>query len=201
MSPQRSAIHWDSLREKLAGGAQNRMRSFADNPEKVRSILRDRAAFLATRGERHRHSTSSIRVIQFSLGEERYAVPLSALVGIIPAGEFGNVPGAAPELAGILHARGEIWSVFLLSELLALHRADATPGGLVLLLRDKENRRVGLLIDAAQGIRDVDIQALSSLTGKEAAALSTYIRGSTQDGLMLIDIATLWTHPSFLEAD
>jgi chemotaxis signal transduction protein len=84
-----------------------------------------------------------------ALGAERYALPVSAVQEIAPAGEIWPMPEAPAAVAGLAYLRGLPLPVVSLAALCAL---PATRGGALLVLAH-EGGRLALLVDAVIGVR------------------------------------------------
>ena len=116
-------------------------------------------ASLTARAERLARKPSDRRevcvpVLVFEMRRDRYGIELASLVEAVPHPRIATVPGAPPQLAGVIQVRGEISPVWELSSLLGLADLEADDPGWVLLLR-RESGKAGLRVGTVVGIREI----------------------------------------------
>lgn len=146
--------------------------------DRMEAVYRARAARLARPAEAGRDA-EDLPVLIFHLGDRRYGLELSRLVEVIPHPRCTPVPGAPPQLAGVLQVRGEIRPVWELSRLLNLPDAPAEEPFSVLLLR-KGSREVGLRVNEVREVRLLRPQACMEPD-------SPHIRWITSDSVAILD--------------
>ncbi|HUS04681.1 MAG TPA: chemotaxis protein CheW [Bryobacteraceae bacterium] len=99
-----------------------------------------------------------LEVLVFLLGEERYAVALTDVGEVTPAAAVTRIPGAAPEVLGVIAVRGEILPVMNLRRIVGLpERQDAgqnTPAGHTVLLR-VPGSRFAMTVDRVEGLSSI----------------------------------------------
>jgi purine-binding chemotaxis protein CheW len=127
--PKRSNIDWPAayaaLRESQRLVEQAQVRA----GERLR-IQRERARLLAQKPAAT--VSARIEIVIFRVGPERFALPLSDVAEVVAHPAIAPVPGAPPEIAGVLQVRGEIRPVFALARLFGIEPAEADA---VLLVR------------------------------------------------------------------
>lgn len=87
----------------------------------------------------------------FTLGVERYGVPIEHVREVAELGDVVAVPGAGAPIAGIRHLHGDIIPVLRLPGLLG------APGGRarrIVVVRDGD-RHAGLAVDATSGVEEL----------------------------------------------
>lgn len=146
--------------------------------DRMEAVYRARAARLA-RPLKPGRDAEDLPVLIFHLGDRRYGLELSRLVEVIPHPRCTPVPGAPPQLAGVLQVRGEIRPVWELSRLLNLPDAPAEEPFSVLLLR-KGSREVGLRVNEVREVRLLRPQACMEPD-------SPHIRWITSDSVAILD--------------
>lgn len=150
------------------------------------SILRRRAEQLARPlpGAEFFHAGESILI--FRLAGNRYAAPLPAVAEVLARAERAVVPGAAPEVAGLIQVRGDICPVFHLTVLLGIDAPPASDRTMPILLVRTKSRLVGLLVDEIEEVRTV------SPDGRKAGPPERpHILWVTDDLAAILDIAAL----------
>ncbi|GGH06187.1 hypothetical protein GCM10007036_00450 [Alsobacter metallidurans] len=89
---------------------------------------------------------------------------------ILPVPHLQRPPEAPPPLAGFVDLSGGVLPVVRLAVLLGLEagdRADPFYGHIIRLRRDVAARRIGLLVDRAVGLLDIDPQALRAVPAEQ----------------------------------
>jgi purine-binding chemotaxis protein CheW len=104
------------------------------------------------------------RLIVFRAGAERLALPISAITEVRALGRVTRVPGAPPEVLGIVNLRGRVLTCCDLRLAIGQPKAPPTPNVrvLVLDLRDAE-LAVGLLVDAIEQVVQIPLARLADL--------------------------------------
>ncbi|MGE0408413.1 MAG: chemotaxis protein CheW [Amphiplicatus sp.] len=151
------------------------------------AILDKRTAALA-RTDRATKPRLALPVCLLAQGGARYALPLSALTGVVPAGRLGALPVDAPQILGALFERNVVWLVYSLPKLLggAQSAEDGVETGFFVLLKS-EDRRAALCVEDVEGTSVVDLDSLSAIAPANSSGDASFIRGATADGVMLID--------------
>ncbi len=143
--------NWTGAHDRLEAGRDALERAFTPTAEQVQAVLRERAARLA-RAAPPDSTGEETGVLVFHAGGDRFAIELDRLAGVVAAGPCSPVPGAPPELAGVMQLRGQICPVWEASRLLGREQEEA--GAHVLLLYAGE-RQIGVRVGGALEIRHV----------------------------------------------
>jgi purine-binding chemotaxis protein CheW len=186
----RTAIDWQLARERLAtlGRAE-----IALGAEAQQRVLEERAKLLArpqlkAAGMQRRVADGALELLQFSLGQERYAIETRFVHQLLVPGELTRVPGAPTQLRGVTNLRGNILPVFDLRELLAQSHAPNLDSARWLVLGEREPQ-LCVLADAVEEI--VELEPAALLANERA---SEFVRGITRDARSVLDAARLLAH-------
>src|SRR5437879_4642246 len=114
------SINWAEVKQRLNESQLALDKARADDPERLESVYRQRAAQLADRRAQVSGPVSALRVLVFGLGTERYALEFADLVEMLPFARCTPVPGGPAQLLGVANIHGEIRSVLDLGRLLEL---------------------------------------------------------------------------------
>jgi purine-binding chemotaxis protein CheW len=120
--------------------------------------------------------------LAFRLGRERYAVDVSAVLGVQIVDHVTPVPGSPPFYRGVVNRRGQVLTVLDLCAFFEIE-GSAFPDELVVVQGD--HLQIGLLVQNAEGlvdVRDDEPQPVSQLP---------YVLGVLPDQLILLDIVQL----------
>ena len=133
-----------------------------------------------------------MKVLVFYIGSERYALPLAAVVRVLPVARLAALPGAPAYVAGLLDLHGEPVPVIDLSRL-AGRVPDAVRYDTRILLVDVpaagSMRRLGLKAERVTGV--ASLEGALATTGVAAAPWLGRVApggaGSTHGMLQLVE--------------
>jgi purine-binding chemotaxis protein CheW len=150
----------------------------AGGADRMRAVLRARAAALANEQSRH-PLAPGVPALICRLGPDRYAIELRSLAEVLPRTKCIAVPGGRPEFLGIFNLRGELRPVVDLARVLGYPSDGA--GEFVLI----SHRQVGLRVDGIDGVREIRREELTRPTQ------SRYHLGLAPGNIVLLDIEAL----------
>jgi purine-binding chemotaxis protein CheW len=101
------------------------------------------------------------RMMLLAAGDHLFALPLNAVLEIMPARPYTALPGAGRSVCGLVNVRGRIITVIDLAAHLKLPPASADPDHNVVILEHGQ-RHIGFAIGEIQRILHVDQDALDS---------------------------------------
>lgn len=160
-----------------------------------RELLRRRAKLFAERRSQARAEPGTPMLV-FSLGSERYGLPLHEVCAVRPFAQCAPLPGAPPGLLGVMDIRGDAFSVAELGALLGLAPIAERVPGFVLVLRT--GPRVGFRVDTGLDIRSVVEAQLAPMP--QAVTSSRYLKGLAPDQTMILNLDALLGHPALADA-
>lgn len=142
-------MDWNSIRERLEQAAAAGGESFVQREV----VLSRRAGQIARPLSESEPPASSTVLLIFRAAGSRYALPLTAVAEIVAHAQPAAIPGAPPEIAGLIQLRGDIVPVIHLSCLLGA--ASPFAGDTVLLVKAGA-RTIGAAIESVEEIRAFD---------------------------------------------
>lgn len=146
----------------------------------VAALLAERQSRYGTRDAVARQETW--RLILWSIGDDRFALPLTDVAAVAPMPRITRVPGAPSPLVGVFARGGILHNLF--DPAMALGATPAAEGErMVLILR--HDRCLAFAIDRADGISDIDA-ALAVSDG-----LAHFIAGDGEPGYTLVSLPHL----------
>ena len=183
----RRETRWNEVRERIARVEAALAGSVASDASAIEEVYRRRASQLAARPAAAA-DTATLGVLVFALGTERYAIELSLLAEVFPFRSCTAVPGAPPELLGVINVRGDIRAVLDLGRVLNLGFSGSGATGYVLMTR-RQDQPVGLRVDAIEEVRQIDPSQLTTArASSDPIAGSRFVTALTADTVMLIDV-------------
>lgn len=145
-------IQWDEVRRRLRASEAALEQTWADSPERVKTIFRQRAVRLGRIETADHSATKGTPALIFRVGQERYAVALGELAEVMPFRGCTPIPGTPQSLLGVINLRGELRPVINLAHVLS--GGPSTDAGAVLVLR----RQGALKVDAVEDLRELSTQ-------------------------------------------
>ncbi|CAA6606443.1 hypothetical protein MTBLM1_90112 [Rhodospirillaceae bacterium LM-1] len=188
---QQADIDWEQVHGRLKASNQAMARALEPDPLQITAIQKWRAAYLATRAHDPDESTD-VRVLVFSVAQERFAIPLEEISEVSGATLCTPVPGLGRALLGLANLHGEIRPVLDTAVLLDIPRqgaANPKPPS-VFYLRWGQ-RRLGLAADFLEGVLTLDAKQLHKASAEGAGMPRRFIKAITAGTLALIDVPAL----------
>lgn len=119
---------------------------------------------------------SSGRFLCFSLGKEKFAMPLLQVKEVIANTETTSIPQAAPHFRGIMNLRGQVISVIDLRVKLKVGKPDVTPETTIVIL-DVNGLFLGVVVDSVDSVTSFDSSMISDPPVHDSSAKIDYIFG------------------------
>jgi purine-binding chemotaxis protein CheW len=160
-------------------------------------ILRARARALAQPPPHTPATEAFLDVLEFRLAQERYAIETCYAREVYPLKDLTPLPGTPPFVLGIVNVRGRILPV------LDLRRFFDLPGqGLSdlhrIILLEGNGLALGLLADAAVGVRSIPVDSLQPSLPTLTGIRSEYLKGVTAEPLVVLDAVRLLASPNIV---
>jgi purine-binding chemotaxis protein CheW len=193
MRAKATGINWDEVKNRLVESQLRLEQSVSADPQRLEAVYRRRASQLANRGLALRTVAPTRPVLAFFLGSERYGLELIDLAEVLPFGRCTPLPGAQPELLGVINLQGEVRSVLDLSRLLGLPDTNVSTGGYILMLR-QQNLRIGLRVDRVEGIQHIVLAELALASEQDPDSPACLLRGLTPDRLRILSTEAIVQH-------
>lgn len=161
-------------------------------PDPSREVLDRRARALAVPLLETVIDAGVMQLVVFPLGAGRYGVEGSGVRGIAWLGRVAVVPGAPEGIAGITMHLGDLLVIADLRALLGIPAAESGGRRSLLVLADGAGQ-LGIVFE---GFADMATAGATADTGlPRSGHAAGLIRGMTPDGIAIIDLPALLTHP------
>lgn len=162
----------------------------AEPSQRVREIQQE----LARREKRPQGAPEpTLDCLAFFLGEERFALRLQEVEGIIRVPTITPIPGVHPAVLGAVARHGEVLPILDLRRMLGMQEAPPSPESRVVIARHGEIR-AGLLVDRVEDIVTVPEPLLRSAPSPGGEAMASFLQALARDGaamLRILDLAAL----------
>lgn len=150
--------------------------------------------------ELRRQDDQLSRWVCFSLAGQSYGLPIESVHEVLAEAEIEPVPGAAPQVLGLINRRGAVLTVIDLRRQLGL--ADtATAASAAVVIFESGDERFGLQVDAIAPVRKLVDAAIKPAPSVNPTALHDRVLGLyTRDGdmLTLLDPQQLLAETAFI---
>lgn len=117
------------------------------------------------------------RYLEFELGGELFAIPLSRVREVIAVPKTTRVPDAPAHFVGLMNLRGQVLSVLDLKKKLSIKSVDGVTEPAVIIL-DIEPNPIGVIVDSVHRVLNISQKDLSDPpTNSEKAKGLNYVDG------------------------
>jgi purine-binding chemotaxis protein CheW len=134
-----------------------------------------------------------LRYIQFSLGDEDYAIPLLTVREVIPVPETTPIPNSPSYYCGIMNLRGQVISIVDLRKKLKLPELENESETAVVIV-DLSGVHIGIIVDSINKVLTFDQEQMNELPEIDSQINSEYILGVYRQDTQLtviIDVAKI----------
>lgn len=120
----------------------------------------------------------SVKLVFFTLLEERYAFFGSEIKEILPMTRINRIPGSPDHILGVINVRGDIESVLDLNKVLGLPEQPRTIQNRI-LIAESEGYRSGILAGSVEDILDVPTSSIHQPIMTLADNVKEFVAGET----------------------
>lgn len=127
------------------------------------------------------------RFLCFSLGKERFAIPLLQVREVIANTATTSIPQSPAHFKGIMNLRGQVISIIDLRSKLKVGKTDSTQETTIVIL-DITDVSVGVVVDSVDSVMAFEMDMISNPPEQDSSAKNNYIIGvaKEKDHLTLI---------------
>ncbi len=171
----------------------------------LQSILESRARELARTGDSATVEQDVLRLLAFSLGEERFGVDMHYIREIQPLKRemWSRVPCTPNFIVGAVNIRGRIYSIMNIAAYLEIGGDVNMEKAHVLLIRGetKPSRMIMefcILAEDRPQLEQVPLTAVQPASETLSPRGQEFIKGVTSNMLMILDLEKLISHPGIV---
>lgn len=135
----------------------------------------------------------------FVLDGHLFGVPVSSVQEVLKAQSVTRVPGAAPEVSGLMNLRGQIVTTMDLRTRLHLPPREEDAGSVSVVVRTADHNTVSLVVDEIGDVlepSDDSVEAAPETVPAEVRALITGVCKLEQRLMLLLDTELATTVPA-----
>lgn len=120
------------------------------------------------------------RYLCFSLGREKFAMPLLQVKEVIANTETTSIPQSPSYFKGIMNLRGQVISVIDLRSKLKIGKAESTAETTIVIL-DVEGLFLGVVVDSVNAVTEFTDAMISETPVRDTTMNIGYITGVARD--------------------
>lgn len=170
-------------------------------PEQKRGILENRARMLAQPiTDIDEQSGDMLRVLSFKVGRETYAFPAASVSSVNKSIAITPVPCVPSFVLGITNLRGHIRSVVRLALFLGFEDASEQADDYVVVVQQGD-MEVAFIVSELEEVTDIPVREIKPRPMASVSKASPYIAGVVPGGLILLDLAAIFTDDRFIVND
>jgi len=174
----------------VAGGED----MFAVSDTVRKELMRVRAQELSIEIEETEERSDTIDVVEFELAHERYGIESKWVKEVFPLKDLTPMPCTPGFILGITSIRGQIIPVMDIKTFFDLPSSGITNLNRLMIIRG-DDLQIGILADIIESVRELEKSEIHEKPGAKADKRHDYIKGVTQDHLIILDAKKILTDP------
>ncbi|MDD5180892.1 MAG: chemotaxis protein CheW [Gallionellaceae bacterium] len=187
---EKTAIDWNEIHRRLDSIRVIIERGWAPDTEQTRRILQARAQALASEPGKIQTDAECLRVMEFRLAHERYAVESRHVREVVALENLTPLPGAPAFVCGIVNVRGEILSVIDIKKFFDLPQKGLPDLHKIIVLQS-DNMLFGVLADTITGVRQIPLAGIQPSLPTLIGIREEYLKGVTPERTVILDAEKL----------
>ena len=122
---------------------------------------------------------STVEVVEFILGGERYALDIHLVREIVEMLQITPIPRAPPYISGVINLRGEITNIMNLNTMLGLVNQEQRDNQKIIVLVPEvvSGSNVGIIVDDVIGVLQIAETDVERLGEGLASEVSGFVKG------------------------
>jgi purine-binding chemotaxis protein CheW len=172
-------------------------RAIVQSAAGVEEILRAKARALAAPPRQRGADERTLKVVEFRLAKERYAVEQRHVREVFPLKELTPLACTPAFLPGIVNVRGQILPVIDIKKFFDLPETGITDLHLAVIIHERD-MEVGLLADAVSGVRAIRLESIQASLPTLTGVRAQYLRGVSDDQTVILDARQILADPKLV---
>jgi purine-binding chemotaxis protein CheW len=123
--------------------------------------------------------TTTVDVVEFELGGERYALDIQLAREIVEMIPITPIPRAPPYISGVINLRGEITNIMNLNTLLGLPNQEIRNNQKIIVLVPEAagGSNVGIIVDDVSSVLQITDSDIEHMGEGFASEFSSFVKG------------------------
>jgi purine-binding chemotaxis protein CheW len=131
-----------------------------------------------------------LKVVEYSLGKEKYGIEASCIREVCALGDLTPLPSTPPFILGIINVRGQILAVVDMKKIFNLPAQKLTDLTKILII-DIHPATFGVLVDEVLGMRFIAPSELQPTRTLATEVHTDYVKEVTSDRLIILDLVKM----------
>lgn len=200
MQEQAKKSDWKTIAEKISKAKEAVKTDHDKTSDENFEILRKRAEDLAHFEDKSKADIEQISVLEFILGQEKYAIKTENLKEIIESNQITEIPCTPAYIYGVINIRGKIVTVIDLKKYLKLDYVGINDRSSIIVAMFEDNL-VGIVADMVTGIKTIEVSDIQKTTPTLKNIKDSYVHGITSDTIIILEIDRILSDNAILVND
>ena len=165
------------------------------------TILKERAKILAREPETRHREIHYVSIVEFLIDQDRYGIQADCVREVYLLKEITTIPGVPEYVMGIINVRGQIFSVIDIKALFNVPKGKGISNLNKVIIIHNETMEFGIVVNSIAGITSIPSHKITPAPLTMAEVVRKYIKGITNDHLILLDAEQLLTDNAIIVND
>lgn len=186
-------VNWNRIYQELDIVRRNHTTDFSLDEAAQKQQLLARADLLARQPAESADSGEQLEVLTFRLGDEVFAIELDYIQTVYPPTKVTPVPCTPSFIQGIIHVHGKLYSVINLRKFFEIAAHSTANTQAIIILHNHNRDELAVSIDEIITMRSIALTEIQPALSAANSIRVDYIRGITNDPLVIIDAPRILT--------
>lgn len=186
MSESNEKIDWKDIEKRIKKARSSMQAKEISSREEITEILRKRAEIIAQSDDKIKEKKEILSILEFQLGQEKYAIKTSNLKEIIASDRITEIPCTPTYMYGVINIRGKIVTVIDLKKFLQLDYVGISDRASIVVATYNDHL-VGFVADKINGIKNVELDKIQKSKPRLKKIKESYISGITNETVIILD--------------
>ncbi len=192
-----SNINWKEINEKIKKAKSALKEIQKSGLENTTEILRKRAEAMALSEDQDAKNKRYINIIEFTLGQEKYAIQTQELQEVLNSNQIIEIPCTPSHIYGVINLRGKIVSILDLKKYLQLDYVGINDQASVIICTYNKDL-VGIVADSISGIKNIEAEKVQTSNPKFKKIKENFIYGITNETVIILNIKNILSEKNII---
>ena len=183
----KKTFDWAAVHQRIELSRAAVEQGFKPSKEQKDRILKQRAELLSTVAANAESDIERYDVLEFQLGNERYAIESTYVSEVYPIEDLSPLPCTPRFVLGVINVRGQILCVIDLRAVFDLSVDNGADVNKIIILRTAE-MEVGVRADAILGVKSISQAEIYPAPATLTGARLEFLKGVTNSSVALLDV-------------
>jgi purine-binding chemotaxis protein CheW len=165
--------------------------------QEINAIMKARAREMALEPTKLRDTATSMEIIEFSMGLERYGIESKFIKAVLPLVDLTFLPGVPEYIRGIIHSHGQIMAVVDMKKMMYLTDTAQAQSAKIIILANNE-MEFGMLVDEIYGTSVIYEEDILPVPATYSSKTQQFAQGITTEHLVLLSAIKILTDKQLL---